>query len=523
MKSVFTLLLAFACSLSLFSQRSYGSFPYSLGKSGIYPVNATFKLNPINNEFLLQEDELLAELGEKSLRFGLDVPVDISPATHGEWKTLENGLKLWRLKIKSNSALSLNFIFDRFSLPHGAKLFIFSPDGNLVKGAYTKQNENKLNNFATLPIVGNELVIEYSEPANATGTLDLHISYIVHGYRNFNSSLKDFGDSGNCNNNVVCPVGDDWNAQKRSIVMLLTSNNSRFCSGAAINNTANDGTPYILGANHCDIGATDIFMFNYFSPTCTPNADGSTSDIVIGCTPRANRANSDFALVELSEEIPFEYEALSGWSRQDAAPANSTSIHHPAGDVMKITFNTDLTDVEQYSGADCWHIPDWEDGTTEGGSSGSPLYNENKQIIGQLYGGTANCNNNVDDYYGRFITSWDGPAANRRLKDWLDPNNTNQQSIDGIEASAPTLAVDMRLQSIISPVEEYCNVSTITPEIRVRNGGIQAITSFTIQYSWAGGTPQQQAWTGNLLSNQSINITLPGYQRIWWKCSIFRS
>ncbi|MFN7014732.1 MAG: T9SS type A sorting domain-containing protein, partial [Bacteroidia bacterium] len=235
-----------------------------------------------------------------------------------------------------------------------------------------------------------------------------------------------------------------------------------------------------------------------------------TTDVVVGCTPRANNAGSDFALVELSELIPAEYAAyLSGWSRQTTAPATATCIHHPAGDVMKITFNTNLTDIEQYSNADCWHIPNWEDGTTEGGSSGSPLYNENHQIIGQLYGGTASCSNNIDDYFGRFVTSWDGTSANRRLKDWLDPQNTNAQSVDGMEASVPAFTLDARMQSIISPVESYCNASSFVPQLKVRNAGLQTLTSFTITYSLAGGANQTYNWSGTLTTNQTIDISLP--------------
>lgn len=501
---------SFFCFSLIKAQQEYGGFPYSLGKEDIPKVNASFKLHPIDNEQLLAEDEILASQGDKTFRFGKDVLVDLSPENQGEWRTLANDTRIWRLKIKSSGAKSLNFIFDRFNLPVGAKLYIFSEDGTIVKGAYTNANENKLNNFATLPIAGEELVLEYVQPKFVEGILDIHLSYIIHGYRDFNSSLKGFDDSGSCNNNVICPEGDDWDAQKRANVMLLTSNNSRFCSGAAINNTANDGTPFVLSADHCDVGATDIFLFNYFSPTCTPNNDGNTSDVVIGCTPRASRQNSDFALVELSEEIPAAYNAyLAGWSRQDNSPQNTTGIHHPRGDVMKISFDFDNAEVGTYNGADCWHVLDWEDGTTEPGSSGSPLFNENKLIIGQLYGGTANCNNNIDDYYGRFIASWDGPNSNRRLNDWLDPANLDPQTLEGREASLPTFALDMDLQSIISPAETYCNTTSIIPEIIVKNNGIETVTSFTVVYSLGTIQNLQYQWMGNLVSNASINVSLP--------------
>ena len=52
----------------------------------------------------------------------------------------------------------------------------------------------------------------------------------------------------------------------------------------------------------------------------------------------------------------------------------------------------------------------WEDGVTEPGSSGSPSFDQNHRIIGQLYGGAAACsgsvNNGAYDYYGRMDVSW---------------------------------------------------------------------------------------------------------------------
>jgi hypothetical protein len=253
-------------------------------------------------------------------------------------------------------------------------------------------------------------------------------------------------------------------------------------------------------------------MFNYWSPVCTPNTNGPTSDVVSGCIPRASNGGSDMALVELASEIPAEFNAyLSGWSRQNTPPSSSVGIHHPDGDVMKITFNDDATLIDDYAGADCWHIPDWEDGTTEPGSSGSPLFNENKLIIGQLFGGTANCSNNIDDYYGRFVTSWNGNSASARLRDWLDPSNLDPQTLDGRPASLPTLAVDIRLSSIITPAEEYCNVSSINPEIVVRNSGIESITSFTVEYSFGNSGTLSFNWQGNLASLQSTNVVLPAF------------
>src|SRR5204863_3860682 len=83
----------------------------------------------------------------------------------------------------------------------------------------------------------------------------------------------------------------------------------------------------------------------------------------------------------------------------------------------------------------------WSLGVTEPGSSGSPLFDNNHRVIGQLHGGPSACTQsgtNLSDYYGRFFRSWTGGGTNTtRLSNWLDPLNTGQTTLDTLSGLAP--------------------------------------------------------------------------------------
>ena len=101
---------------------------------------------------------------------------------------------------------------------------------------------------------------------------------------------------------------------QQKIRRYITSGGSGFCSGALINNTSNDGTPYFLTANHCFSDPSSwAFRFGWISPNpvCasnTPSTDGPTNMTISGATEIARDAGSDFALVEINQAIPEDWE-----------------------------------------------------------------------------------------------------------------------------------------------------------------------------------------------------------------------
>lgn len=471
------------------------------------------------------EDEINDKRKDKPWRFGYMHSVDFG-FEHGQWDTLDNGDRVWRMNIASPGALSLNVVFDDFFLPQGGSVYLYNDDKSDLLGAYTSIQNQDSGILGTWLVKGESIWIEYYEPAEVLGQGRLHIAKATHGYRNAETYRlsKGLNDSGACNLDVDCPIGADWQQlkdhNKKSVGILLTSGGSGFCTGALINNTNNDGTPYFLTADHCFSNpAAWSFRFGWISPdpvcASTDNStDGPTNMTISGGTLRARNAGSDFCLVEINSPIPNAWNRVwAGWDKSDDFPTFQVGIHHPAGDIMKVCRDDDAATKEVNAGAQTWEVTGagdgWELGVTEPGSSGSPLFDQNGLIIGQLYGGGAACagvvDNDLFDYYGRLGVSWDGADQTVRLRDWLDPAGTNQDT----HSSFPPLEVFALDGAVgISVPDVNCGITILEPTISLSNFGTGDITDATIEWSVNGGAVETITFSGVLAQNETEQFPL---------------
>ncbi len=464
-------------------------------------------------------------------RFGHKHQVNYNLENSGVWTQLQNGDRIWRLHVKSKDALSINFIFEDLFLPQGATIYIHKPDRSAYLGAYTAINNNVEKTLGTDLISGEEAIIEYYEPVNVLGQGTLTVTNIVHGYRDIsiheNEVMKALNSSGDCNRDIKCLTDPEplWLNESHSVAMIVVGGNGS-CTGTLVNNTAQDGTPYFLTANHC-LGnpANWAFRFKWIAPTpvcaTTANspdmANNTQFQTANGAVLRASNAGSDFALVEITNLTLAMAQSwglyYAGWDHTGNAVPAAIGIHHPSGDIMKYAReNNALTQVNS-GGALCWEVANWDEGVTEPGSSGSGLWDLNHRLVGQLYGGAAACSGTNDngqyDVYGRFDVSWNGASAATRLRDWLDPSSTSTGTIDGWDPNQPTVALDAGIQGINSPNGNICGGGNITPEVILRNYGSTTLTSVDIEYSVDGGAVSTYSWTGSLATNTSATVTLP--------------
>tara|TARA_Y100001968_G_scaffold331745_1_gene387494 strand:- start:747 stop:3746 length:3000 start_codon:yes stop_codon:yes gene_type:complete len=483
---------------------------------------------PGYNQSVIDAEDAIDDIAKnKPWRFGYKYTVDLDFNNSGIWNTLPNGDRIWQLAIECVNALTVNLLFKNYYLPEGASLYLYDDKKTNKIGAYTSRNNRTDGELGTELVHGEKIIVEYYEPLHVYGQGVFTICNVIHGYRSLDIVQKDLAkalnSSGDCNIDVNCPLGNGWDNEIRSVAMIVVGG-SGICTGALINNTCDDGTPYFLTANHCLGGGTGswAFRFNWKSPQGTQSCATTANSVdpgppydqtANGATTLVSGTAADHALLQIDNMTLNDAQAwncfYAGWDATDATTVTQTTgIHHPSGDVMKICRDNDAPFHSNAAGAAVWYINQWEEGVTEPGSSGSPIFDQNHRIIGQLYGGAAACsgtsNNGQYDYYGRLGVSW-----SLGISGYLSPNSCGSATTnDGWDPNAPTLADDAGISSISSPDGAYC-VDNFDPELTLKNFGTNTLSSVTINYDIDGGTNNTFPWTGSLAAGSSVVVTLP--------------
>ncbi len=516
--------------ISIFSigQLKYGGEPHNWSDKHVQTDFPFVRTDIPDYDRLELEDAITDQHKDVPYRFGVEYEVSYGLETSGNWKIdEEHDLAIWQLGIECPGALAICLRFDAFRIPKGGNVYIWSHDREEFIGAFNHNNNDASGILATSLVHGDKVIVEYSIPLHAVDYGSLVVGQIVHGYRPFLNSKwvqekleaerGPFGNSDPCNVNINCPSGANWQIEKRSVA-VITQGGSGMCTGALVNNTANNGIPYFLTANHCTSGSalgSWVFYFNHETATCAGTV-APTNQSISGSTLKANNAYSDFALLQLNSTPPASFNAhYAGWDATDSQSAVSSAacIHHPSGDVKKISLENDAPYFSVGNGAQVWWIDNWESGVTEPGSSGSPLFNQSHRIIGQLFGGASACNgstgNGQYDFYGRFGQSWNhGTTQATRLKEWLDPGNNGALVLDGYPDGFTPTANDAAASAINGIPATICG-SSITPTFTLTNAGSTTLTSCTIMYQLNAGTAQTIDWTGSLTQGNTTTLNIP--------------
>lgn len=416
-----------------------------------------------NLKAMIDEDKKIEESNEeRPYRFGKAFDVGINVNLSEDSKKSKNG-NVWSREFYSKGAISINFVLSNLQLAEGAELYLYNESNTVVYGPVTSENNKSEGVFLTDLIFGERVTMYVKEPSTAKNSSTFTIKRVVHAYRGFDGAMNGGtpGASESCNNNVSCfyPL---WSAPGRSVALILLSNGNEHCSGCMLNTVDNSFRPYFLTAFHCaDSNQNDVlstaernnaedwmFKFGFKRTNCgnsNPYYNWSTSN---GATFRAGWGPTDFLLMELdnfgNQNNYAGSVTYAGWDRRATAPISGASIHHPAGDLMKISAEYHPFGVSSWGGTNNHWRVNFDDGVVQHGSSGSPIFDQNQRVVGQLHGNQTY--NRFQSYcsqprgeYGRFNVSWTGGGTNAtRLSNWLDPCGTGAvttNTVTGIRLS----------------------------------------------------------------------------------------
>ena len=423
--------------------------PISLSRIDMeYRKNIT-TLPPFDVQKLIEEDKLF-DNSDIPYRFGKAFDVYFT-LKDGDWIDQENG-RVWCKTFRSEGAYSINFIFNGFHLPPNGELYIVNEDKTILYGPVLGEYIPEDGFFMTDVLPGSMMTILLFEPYEEYEKSTLTIKRVVHGYRRVFTGNRGFGDSLPCNNDVK--DYPNYNKEYNAVGMVLLESGEEWCSGSLVMTTDYSFKKYFLSAFHCiDYPMSDsiisttekasaekwMFKFNYKKDS----SGGYTSSYTYnGAYLRASWYHTDFALLELKNNFNINHiPSWLGWDRDGSTPTSGASIHHPRGDVMKISFeNSAFTNGISYN-SDHWRVI-WDSGVTEPGSSGSPILNESRRVVGQLHGGafpTGGSSNNYDEY-GKLSVSWTGNGNDStRLSNWLDPLGFGTQTVNTMYAHEYTI------------------------------------------------------------------------------------
>jgi PKD repeat protein len=493
-------------------------------------------LNAPDREQLRIEDEIRDNNGE-FYRIGVAMFTNITTSNSGLWKQMPNGDRQWQLRVKSPNAEALSFLFEVFRIYDNTTFTVRDMNGVLRHQIFTKESVEDHGRQNAALCYGDDLVLTLHEPSGSQPS-EIYIDRVMYGYRSTgNPNVQKINESDDCEINVNCaPVGDSWQDEKRGVarILVVDGGSQGWCSGSLVNNVAQDCKPLFLTALHCGVTSTTAnftqwrFYFRYESSSCTnptqtnqvPNYSILGSVKLASSNDGGGDSGSDFLLVQLGTLAnqattittlkSANFNAYwNGWDANNTVTTGGVGIHHPAGDIKKISTFNGSTVSAGWNGNGLpshwrlsWTANSNGHGVTEGGSSGSPLFNNsNGRIIGTLTGGSSYCTAlSSPDFYGKMSYHWtsNGSPANEQLKTYLDPASTGTLVLNG--SSDPCSAPQ-------APVAQFIGTpTTIAP------GGTVAFTdqSTGVPTSWAWSISPASGWAyagGTAATSQNPQVT----------------
>lgn len=378
--------------------------------------------------------------GPIKIGFMRDVPLVDDPIDTQKrlfWTALPSGGMFGQLAIRSPGARALRMGIKASLIPVGTDVRFFGNDASLIYEVSGKviSETMAINRGAGDPedvagiywspvILGDTIGLEVSIPSGVPiDSVVITTPIISHLFVEPSSDLSTTlpRAAAACNLDVMCYP--NWSTTSNAVgQMVYTKPEGTFvCTGTLLNDIDATFTPYFLTANHCisnqsTASSLQTWWFDHSSSCNSGIPYAGRQTIYPGATLLYNSATTDTSFLRLNDQPPGGA-YYAGWIASTPMIGQAaTGLHNPQGDLQKISFGSfNKFQICVAAGASSFTCSvadastgtfleiDYSQGMTEGGSSGSGVFNKDGQVYGQLYGGTISCSNPTGTTsYGRF-------------------------------------------------------------------------------------------------------------------------
>ena len=330
-----------------------------------------------------------------------------------DWMPVDKGARAAAVLVHSPQATSIR-VAVQGELPPGAELRFFHPDGNgkalaVITPADLKAAAAQAEVYWSPSAVGDVIGIEITLPSRApVDAAWLRVETVAHRFLDPHAKSFKTLDCPELHVDVQCRVGEFPSGLENAVARIdfETEQGSALCTGTLLNDGDQDTfIPYFLTANHCvataeEAGTVQATWFHQLASCGAETSDIRVATTAGGAELVATSAEHDSTLLKLRRRLPAGV-YLAGWDAEVAAADDAVvAIHHPAGEVKKYSAG----DVAGKGGSDsvagAIEVA-WEEGVTEGGSSGSAIFRDGF-VIGALSHGPVCTTGDYRDYYGAF-------------------------------------------------------------------------------------------------------------------------
>ena len=367
------------------------------------------------------------------LQIGVNTPLagaSRTTAEAGVWTETADGVAVWRIIIRSPGAHALRVQFSQFHASPGTRLLVAGTDGRVIEVPLAEALDGR-DGLWTPMTIGGVVHIELRVEDRARDLPSASVAAVSHIYEAawHNGAADRSRDDcpPPCAVDVNCETVDQVARDSVGLMVFTVPGQGTYvCTGSLLNDAdPNTFAGWFATAHHCInsqvVAETLIVYWFYDTDACDGTAPELSSlpqsygaDLVVGTSA------SDFSLLRLHQD-PEDGQGLAAWSADDPVSIDVAGVHHPCGAPKNIAFGT-LTDDPPICGP-VWtpynfFFLDWYLGMTAGGSSGSPLYNDDWEFIGTLTGACfwepPGCDNPEmwNNNYGRFARAFPLVAQN---------------------------------------------------------------------------------------------------------------